>query len=100
MGPRWQRAGYLSLSNYFGHSPFNSDKITETLGSKTAKSQKYSYAARKEVVKNTANVQSPVHHHKTVMDTSCSCMAHHDENLKIELWGRPVKAKWFHLLAM
>ncbi|KAH1179424.1 hypothetical protein KIL84_022007 [Mauremys mutica] len=74
----------LPLSvKYFGPSPLNSDQITETLGSKTAKSSKGSDVPRKEAIKNTANVQSPVHPYGTpVRDTSYSSMDGHDENLK------------------
>ncbi|TFK08397.1 ubiquitin-conjugating enzyme E2 variant 1 isoform d [Platysternon megacephalum] len=86
-GPKVAKSRLPLSVKYFGPSPLNSDQITETLGSKIATSSKGSDVPRKEAVKNTANVQSPVHLHGTpVRDTSYSSMDGHDANLK-ELWG-------------
>ncbi|XP_065428668.1 kinesin-like protein KIF14 isoform X5 [Chrysemys picta bellii] len=86
-GPKVAKSRLPLSVKYFGPSPLNCDQITETLGSKTAKPSKGSDVPGKEAVKNTANVQSPVHPHGTpVRDTIYSSMDGHDENLK-ELWG-------------
>uniref|UniRef100_A0A8C3IYY5 Kinesin-like protein KIF14 n=1 Tax=Chrysemys picta bellii TaxID=8478 RepID=A0A8C3IYY5_CHRPI len=93
-GPKVAKSRLPLSVKYFGPSPLNCDQITETLGSKTAKPSKGSDVPGKEAVKNTANVQSPVHPHGTpVRDTIYSSMDGHDENLKEGSRGH-VKEQW------